>query len=114
MAAGATSIMQVSVVATAALTQYRAANGAGAVPAAAANALGIAQTGGAIGDRVPVAVLGSTLAEAGAAIAANAALELDASGRVITRSAGVTIGRMAPGQTAGAAGDLVEILLIPN
>lgn len=114
MAVGATSLLQMSVVATAALTQYRAATGAGAVPAAAANCLGIAATGGAIGDRVPVVVMGSAIAEAGAAIAANAALELDASGRVITRSAGVTIGRMAPGSTAAAAGDLVEIYLIPN
>ncbi|MCZ8339644.1 MAG: DUF2190 family protein [Burkholderiaceae bacterium] len=114
MAAGSIPLLQLGVVATAALTQFRGATVAGAVPAAAATALGIAQTGGAIGERVPVAVLGTTLAEAGAAIAAGAALEYDASGRVITRSAGVTIGRMAPGQTAGAAGDLVEIVLIPN
>lgn len=114
MAAGATNLMQLGVVATALLTQYRGVTVAGAVPAAAATALGIAATGGAIGDRVPVVVLGTALAEAGAPIAAGAALEYDSVGRVVTRSAGVTIGRMAPGQVAAALGDVVEIVLIPN
>jgi hypothetical protein len=114
MAAGSIPKLTLGVVATAALTQYRGATVLGAVPAAGANALGIATTGGAIGERVPVAVLGTALAEAGAAISAGAALELDASGRVVTRSTGVTVGRMAPGMTAAAAGDVVEVVLIPN
>lgn len=114
MAAGEKSVLQLGVTATAALTQHRGVTVVGAVPAAAATGLGIAQTGGAIGERVPVTVLGTTLAEAGAAIVAGAALEYDSVGRVITRSAGVTIGRMAPGQVAAAAGDVVEIMLIPN
>jgi hypothetical protein len=114
MATGSIAVLQLGVTATAALTQFRGATMAGAVPAAGATALGIAMTGAAIGERVAVAALGTARAEAGAAIAAGAALEYDASGRVITRSAGVTIGRMLPGQTAGAAGDLVEILLLPN
>jgi hypothetical protein len=112
MALGITNTLQLSVIATAALTQYRGATIAGAVPAAAATALGLAATGGAIGDRVPVVVLGTAIGEAGAAITAGAALEYDSSGRVITKSAGVTIGRALT--AAGAAGDLVEVLLIPN
>lgn len=114
MAASKYPILTLTVQATAALTQYRAVTDDGAVPSAAARCLGIAATGGAIGDRVPVDVMGTTMAEAGAAIAAGAALELDSSGRVVTKSAGVTIGRMAPGYTAAAAGDVVEIVLLPS
>lgn len=112
MAAAATNSLVLSVVATAALTQARAVNIAGAVPAAAATCLGIAQNGGAIGDAVPVVALGTVIAEAGAAIAAGAALELDSSGRVVTKSAGVTIGRALA--AAGASGDMIEVFLIPN
>lgn len=112
MASGSVEVVTHSVVATAALTAARAVNVAGAVPAAAARCLGFAKFSGAIGERVPVAILGTTVAEAGAAITAGAALELDSSGRVITRSAGVTVGHALG--SAGAAGDKLEILLIPN
>jgi len=114
MAASAKAELVLTVIATAALTQNRAVTVAGALPAAAGNSLGFAQTGGAIGEAVPVAVMGTAIAEAGAAIAAGAAVELDASGRVVTKSAGATVGRMAPGAVASAAGDMVEVLLIPN
>ncbi len=112
MAASSTNTLVLSVIATAALTQFRAVNVAGAVPAAAANSLGIAQTGGAIGDAVPVVVLGTAIGEAGAAVAAGALLETDASGRFITRSAGAIVGRAL--SAAGAAGDQIEVFLIPN
>lgn len=114
MAASKFSLLVSSVLAGAALSQYRAVTEAGAVPAAAARCFGFTETAAASGERVPVAVMGTTIAEAGAAIAANAAVELDASGRVVTRSAGVTVGRLMPGYTAGAAGDLVEIMLLPS
>lgn len=115
MAAANTALLTVGVAPTATLTQYRAVSDAGALPAAAARMLGIAQTGGTNGGpRVPVVVQGSTIAEAGAAIAAGALLELDSSGRVVTRSAGVVVGKLLPGYTAGAAGDLVEILIVGN
>ncbi len=114
MAASAIQILTSSVVAAAALSQYRAVTEGGAVPSAAARCFGFTETAAATGERVPVGVMGTTIAEAGAAIAANAAVELDASGRVITKSAGVTVGRLMPGYTAGAAGDLVEIMLLPS
>ena len=114
MAASAIQILTSSVIAAANLSQYRAVTEAGAVPAAAARCFGFTETAAATGERVPVGILGTTIAEAGAAIAANAAVELDASGRVITRSAGVTVGRLMPGSVAGAAGDMVEILLMPS
>jgi hypothetical protein len=112
MAASSTNTLVLPVVATAALTQFRAVNIAGAVPAAAATSLGPAMNGGAIGDAVPVVALGTAIAEAGAAVAAGALLETNASGQYITRSAGVTVGRAIT--AAAAAGDQFEIFLIPN
>lgn len=112
MAASSTNTLVLSIVATAALTQFRAVTVAGAVPSAAANSLGVAQNTGAIGDAVPVVVLGTAIAEAGAAIAAGALLETDAAGRFITRSAGAIVGRAIT--AAGALGDQFEAFLIPN
>lgn len=112
MAASSTNTLVLSVVATAALTQFRGVTIAGAVPAANATALGIAQQGGAIGDSVPVVTLGTAIAEAGAAIAVGAQLGYDASGRVVTWASGSVIGRALT--AASAAGDQIEALLIPN
>lgn len=109
------AIFTLSVKATAALSANRGVTGAGAVPAAAAAIVGINRTAAAIGDLATVDALGTAIAEAGAAIAANAAVEVDNLGRVITLASGIKVGRMAPGQAAaGAAGDLVEIILIPS
>lgn len=112
MAAANIDVCSVTVLATASLTQYRAVNAAGAVPAAAATAIGFAKTAAAIGERVAVQSLGVAICEAGAAVAVGAALETDSSGRVVTRSAGVTVGRALT--AAGASGDKIEVLLIPN
>lgn len=112
MAAAANKLLTLSVVATAALAQYRAVTGTGAVPAAGARCLGFTDTAADVGQRVSVGVLGTTIAEAGAAFAADTALELDAQGRVITKTTGVTVGRAIG--AASAAGQMVEILLIPN
>lgn len=112
MAASQTAIFVQTIIATAAITAGRGVTIAGAVPAAAATALGLAQTGGAIGEAIPVNVLGTAVGEAGAAIALGAALEFDATGRVITKAAGITIGRALT--AAAAAGDQVEVLLIPS
>lgn len=109
------ALLTLTVTASAALSANRGVTGAGAVPAAGANVAGFTRTSAASGELVPVDVLGTTIAEAGAAIAAGAAVEVDNLGRVITLAAGVKVGRMAPGQAAaGAAGALVEIVLIPN
>lgn len=113
MAAGKTAILTKSVVATTALTQYRAVSHAGAVPAANGRCMGFANTSAAIGERAPVDVLGTTLAEAGAAISLGAQLGLDSSGRVVTYSTGAVVGSAAF-SAAGASGDVIEILLIPN
>lgn len=114
MAASSIGILTVGVTAGAALTAFRAVSDAGVLPTAAARCLGFVQQPVQSGDRAPVVVLGTVQAEAGAAIAANAAVELDSSGRVVTKSAGVTVGRLLPGYTASAAGDIVEIVLLPS
>jgi hypothetical protein len=110
------SVLTLSVVAAAALTIHRFVTALGAVPAAGAACIGVTRTGAAAaGDLVPVDVLGTAVVETGAAIAAGAAIECDSSGRAITHTSGVKLGRMAPGQAAaGAAGALVEVVLIPN
>jgi plasmid maintenance system antidote protein VapI len=55
----------------------------------------------------------TALAVAGAAIALGAALEVHTTvTQVVTKSAGITIGRALT--AAAAAGDIVEVWLIPN
>lgn len=111
----AISQLTLTVTAAAALTASRFVTVGGAVPAAGAACIGVTRTGGATGDLVPVDVLGVTEVETGAAIAAGAAIEVDNQGRAVTLSTGIKVGRMAPGQAAaGAAGAIVEVVLIPN
>lgn len=112
MAAASTPIFSLTVRATAAITQARGVTLAGAVPAAAANGF-IARVGGAIGDLLTVDVLGTTIAEAGAAVtAAHVPLEFDAQGRLVTATAGKIVARSVG--TAAAAGDMFEVLCVPN
>ena len=60
-------------------------------------------------------MLGEIYVETGAAIAVNAAVETDVSGRAITLASGVKLARLAPGQAAAsAAGQFVRVTLIPN
>lgn len=113
MAATSTNSLVLSIVATAAIAQFRAVtHTTGAQAGAAVNSLGPAQQAGAIGDAVPVVALGTAIGEAGAAIAAGALLETDANGRYITRSAGAIVGRALTAATA--LGDQIEMLIIPN
>ncbi len=109
-----TPILTLSVTATAALTADRFVTPAGAVPAAGATVLGVGRSTVAVGVRQPVDVLGTSVVETGAAIAANALVETDASGRAVTLAAGVVLGRLAPGEVATAAGQFVEVLLLPT
>lgn len=112
MAASSTNTLVLNVVATATLTQFRAVTVAGAQAGAAANSLGPCMNGGVSGDAVPVVALGTGIGEAGAAITAGSLLETDAQGRYITRASGAIVGRALT--AAGAAGDQIELLIIPN
>lgn len=105
--------LTLSVAAAAALSANRFVTATGAVPAAGANVLGVTRTSaGAAGDLVPVDADGTALVEAGAAIAAGAAVETDASGKALTKNTGATVARAL--QAATAAGQLIEVRLIPN
>lgn len=108
------ALLALTAVATGAVTAARFVTPAGAQAGAAANTLGVARTDAAIGQAFPVDVIGTAVVEAGAGIAAGGAVQTDAQGRAITREAGPLVARLAPGSSASVAGDLVEVILIPN
>lgn len=108
-----TPLLTVSIVAAATINADRFITHAGAVPAAGASCAGVARSQGAAGQRVPVDVMGTSVIETGGAIAAGALVESDNLGRAVTASSGVVQGRLAPGEVATAAGQYVEILLLP-
>lgn len=114
MAASNIAELVIGLTSAAALAQYQPVQASGVAAVAAGNAVGTTQTSAsAAGQRVPVAVLGTTIAIAGAAIAAGAAVEVHTTvTQVVTKSAGVTIGRALT--AASAAGDQIELLIIPN
>jgi hypothetical protein len=106
------STLTLSIPAAAAVLANRGITATGAVPAAGGNVIGFTRTEGAVGDLVPTDAAGTVLATAGAAIANGAALEVDAQGRVVTRTSGATVGRAL--KAATGAGDVIEIRFIPN
>lgn len=112
MSAQNISVLRLNVIATANITARRFVTVAGAVAGAGVNALGVAFYGDVSGRSVPVDVLGTAIVESGTAVAKGAALQSDASGRAITKDAGATLGRAL--QAATAAGQFIEIVLIPN
>lgn len=113
MSRQSTPVLTLSVIATAVLNADRFVTAPGAVPAAGASAFGVGRTSAAIGERVPVDVMGTAVVETGGAIAANAFVETDSLGRAVTKSAGVTLARLAPGEVATGAGQFVEVILLP-
>jgi len=112
MAASSKSVHTIGVTAAVVITQGQAVTAAGAVATAAGNAVGVAEINGAIGERVAVTVLGTGIAIAGAAVTAGVALEVGTTGRLVTRTAGVTVARALT--AAAANGDELEVLWIPN
>lgn len=113
MSAQSTPVLTLTVTLTGAVSAHRFVTPSGAQAAADANTLGVARTAGAANDRVPVDVLGTAIVEAGAAIAAGAAVKSDANGRAIAwATSGAKVGIAL--QAAATAGDLIEVFLIPN
>ena len=112
MAAVFYSNLTLGIAATAVIAINQAVTAAGAVAGAGLNAIGTANTGAAIGERVPVSAGGTALAIAGAAIALGAAVEVGAAGKLITKAAGIAVGRAIT--AAAADGDQFEVFLIPN
>jgi hypothetical protein len=111
MAVGETTLLQETITLSATATQYRGVLLTGAAVSAAGNGYPCA-TGGAIGDAIPVVLLGVAVGEAGAAVSAGALLEFDSAGRFVTRSAGIIVGRAL--SAASGSGSLFEVFVIPN
>ena len=109
-----TPLFTLSIIAAGVIAACRFVTHAGEQSGTNINSLGVARTAATTGERVTVDVLGTAIVETGAAIAAGAAIETDATGRAITKNLGVTVARLAPGEVATAAGQFVEVLLIPN
>ena len=112
---GNKSTLTLTVTAAVALAACRFVTQAGAYPAAGAAAFGVTSSSAeAAGDLVPVDVQGTAIAEAGAAITLDAPLMVDATGRVVP----LTVGSKSPVgramQAATAAGQQIEILLVPS
>ncbi|MGH8039908.1 MAG: capsid cement protein [Stenotrophomonas sp.] len=107
------SLLTLSVLATAVLTANRFVSPTGGVASAAGNSVGVSRSNAAIGELAPVDVLGTTQVTAGGAIAAGAAIEVGADGKAVTATAGKVVARAVPGAVA-AAGDVLEVILIPN
>lgn len=82
----------------------------GAHCAAAAKAQGVSQYDAPIGEAFAVDVLGTTIVESGAAVAAGVAVKSDATGRAIAQAgAGEILGYSV--NAATAAGQKIEVLL---
>lgn len=111
MAAGSTVVQALSVKAGATITACRGITLAGAVPAAGAAGY-VAEFSGVSGDQITVNILGTTVAEAGALIAANTLVEFNASGKLITKTTGIAVGRCIYG--ASGDGAKFEMLILPN
>lgn len=114
MSAQSISILTLTRVAAGVIAAHRFVTPANAQAGADANALGVSRTAAAAaGDSLPVDVLGTAIVEAGAAVAAGATVKSNANGQAITWvTAGAKLGIAL--DAAAAAGELIEVLLIPN
>ena len=109
------STLTLTIAAAAALVANRFVTQAGAYPAAGARAFGVTRTSAAAaGDLVPVDVNGTAIVEAGAAITFDAPLMLDATGRVVPLAGTGKTPVAVAMEAAGAAGALIEVLLVPG
>lgn len=113
MSQQAIALLTLTVALTGTVAANRFVTPAGAQAGADANTLGVARTAGVSGDKVPVDVIGTAVVEAGAAISAGATLETDADGRAVTwATSGGKVGIAL--EAATAAGQMIEVLLLPN
>lgn len=107
------ALLTLSIALTGTVAANRFVTAAGAQAGADANTLGVSRVAGVSGDIAPVDVIGTAVVEAGAAVAANATLKSDSSGRAITwASSGAKVALAL--EAATAAGQMIEVLLIQN
>jgi len=105
------SLLTLSIAASAALSAHTFVGAGGAVATAAGNALGVADADTVQGALCPTIVSGTAKVIASAAIAAGAYVEVAANGQAATQDEGIAVGVALE---AAEAGELVEVLLIPN
>lgn len=101
-------LLTTSVLALVALARMRFVTFAGGVPAAGARVMGVSAADFDAGEQAGVNTHGELLVESGAAIAVGAEVESDASGRAITKSAGIPFG--VARDAAGGAGEFIRVL----
>lgn len=110
---GNIALLTKSFTAAGTLAQFQPIKADGTAAVAAGNAIGSTNVAAVSGELYPAVVMGTCLMVAGAAIAVGALVEVHTTvTQVVTKSAGVAIGRAL--NAASAAGDFVEVLLIPN
>jgi hypothetical protein len=115
MSKSSIAILTLTAMASAVVAQARFVTSAGAYPAAGGLPLGVTRSEGEVGDPIPVDVLGTTLVEAGDAIAADTPLMVTATGKVVAHDGDGdkhAVGRSL--EAASADGELLEILLVPT
>lgn len=113
MAAQNIALLTLTHALTGTVSANRFVTAAGAQAGADANTLGVCRVAGVSGDKAPVDVLGTAVVESGAAIAAGATLKSNASGQAITwATSGAKVAIAL--EAASAAGQQIEVLLIPN
>ena len=106
-------ILILSVAAAALVLADRAVGQDGNYTAAGTACFGISgEDAPAIGSQISVDTLGTSVATAGGAIAKDALLEVGANGQLVTLAAGVAVARAM--QAAAAAGDKLEVFLLPK
>ena len=106
-------IMILTIIAAGVIAAARFVLVSGAQAGAAANTAGVAQyAAAAAGEAVPVVALGTAVVETGGIFAAGALLETDVDGKAVVKAAGPGVARAL--EASGAAGEFVEVILIPN
>lgn len=106
------SLLTLAITAAVALEAERFVGADGNYATAAGNAFGVSTTAGAVGDRVPTDVIGTTVVTAGGVFDAGDYLDVGATGKAVVHAAGKVVAQAL--QAAAADGDRVEVLLIPN
>ena len=106
------SILALTILASTAITSRRFVTATGAVAEAGGPALGVARANAVTGEAFPVDCLGTGVVTSGGAFAYGVELEVGADGQAVARDQGVAVARAL--QAATAAGQDVEVFLIPN
>ncbi len=105
-------IYTITLSATGTVTKQRLVEVTGVHASAAGKAIGVSRVDAVAGDNFGAHTLGTSLVEAGGAIAVGATVEVGTNGKAVTLAAGVKVGRALT--AASADGDIIEIYLIPN